>query len=76
MYGYYLFVGRGDWGTSREKTLDPSFHGNVPTSLLGDWGLHRTGTELADAPEWSSAWSLATWKTHIDFLVDELTPIR
>lgn len=72
MYGYYFFVGRGDWGTSREKTFDPSFNGNVPTSLIGDWGPHRQGTDLADAPEWTSAWPPATWNAHIDFLVDTL----
>lgn len=72
MYGYYLFVGRGDWGTSREKTLDPTFGGNVPTTILGDWGMHRTGTELKDAPEWSSSWGKNTWKAHVDFLVDRL----
>lgn len=72
MYGYYLFVGRGDWGTSREKTLDPTFGGNVATANLGDWGPHRKGTSLADAPEWSSSWDLETWKAHVDFLVDPL----
>jgi hypothetical protein len=72
MYGYYLFLGRGDWGTSRAQTLDPTFDGNVNTRLLGDWGPHRKGTPLSQAPEWSSAWSLDTWKHHIDFLVDTL----
>lgn len=72
MYGYYLFLGRGDWGTSRDQTLDPTFGGNVATKLLGDWGTHRTGTDLTAAPEWSSAWDLATWKRHLDFLVDRL----
>lgn len=72
MHGYYLFVGRGDWGTSREKTLDPTFGGNVPTLILGDWGTHRTGTDLEDAPEWSSAWDVDTWKSHMDFLIDRL----
>ena len=72
MYGYYFFLGRGDWGTSREKTLDPTFRGNVKTAILGYWGLHRTGTELTDAPEWSSSWNASTWKEHIDFLVDTL----
>jgi len=70
--GYYLFLGRGDWGTSREKTLDPTFGGNVPTQLLGDWGPHRKGTDLADAPEWSSAWGPDEWKQRVDFLADEL----
>jgi len=72
MYGYYFFLGRGDWGTSREETLDPTFRGNVETKILGDWGLHRTGTKLADAPEWTSSWDADTWKSHIDFLVDKL----
>jgi hypothetical protein len=72
MYGYYLFVGRGDWGTSREKTLDPTFDGNVATAILGDWGVHRKGTDLKDAPEWSSAWDRQTWKARVDFLVDRL----
>ena len=72
MHGYYLFLGRGDWGTSRAKTLDPTFGGNVPTQILGDWGVHRTGTPLAQAPEWSSAWTPDAWKHHLDFLVDTL----
>ncbi len=72
MNGYYLFMGRGDWGMSRDRTFDPTFGGNVPTRLLGDWGPHRTGATLADAPEWSSAWDLAGWKRRVDFLRDEL----
>lgn len=72
MNGYYLFMGRGDWGLSRDQTFDPTFGGNVPTRLLGDWGPHRTGATLADAPAWSSAWDLAGWRRRIDFLRDEL----
>jgi len=72
MYGYYIFLGRGDWGTSRDKTFDPTFDGNVSTKVLGDWGPHRQGTELADAPQWSSGWDLRTWKRHVDFLIDPL----
>jgi len=72
VYGYYLFLGRGDWGTSRAKSLDPTFGGNVVTRILGDWGMHRQGTELADAPQWSSSWDLRVWKHHVDFLVDRL----
>ena len=72
MYGYYLFAGRGDWGTSRDRTFDPTFAGNVKTRILGDWGPHRQGTDLAQAPEWTSAWTLKSWKAHLDFLVDPL----
>lgn len=72
MYGHYLFLGRGDWGSSRHGTLDPTFGGNVRTRLLGDWGPHRTGTPLAAAPEWSSAWDAAGWFRRIDFLAGEL----
>ncbi len=72
MYAYYLFLGRGDWGTSRAKTYDPTFGGNVATSLLGDWGPHRKGTKLSAAPEWSSAWSRDTWIGRVDFLADVL----
>jgi hypothetical protein len=72
MYGYYVFVGRGDWGSSRLGTMDPTFGGNVATSILGDWGRHRRGTSLAEAPGWSSAWSPVVWRRHIDFLVDRL----
>lgn len=72
MYGYYIFLGRGDWGSSRTGALDPTFGGNVQTRLLGDWGPHRCGTPLSRAPEWSSAWDLATWKRRIDVLVDPL----
>jgi len=72
MYGYYLFFGRGDWGTSRDKTLDPTFGGNVKTRVLGDWGPHRQGTDLTDAPQWTSGWSLQTWKQRVDFLIDPL----
>jgi len=72
MYGYYFFFGRGDWGMSRDGSFDPTFGGNVPTRLLGDWGTHRQGTLLADAPEWTSAWDYSTWTRRIDFLVDRL----
>lgn len=72
MYGYYFFLGRGDWGTSRDKSLDPTFGGNVPTRLLGDWGPHRRGTDLKGVPEWTASWDATTWKKRIDFLVDHL----
>lgn len=72
MYGYYFFLGRGDWGTSRAQSFDPTFNGNVPTRILGDWGVHRQGLSLDQAPEWSSSWSVETWKEHVDFLTEEL----
>ena len=72
MYGYYFFFGRGDWGMSRDRTFDPTFGGNVPTRLLGDWGTHRQGTVIEDAPEWTSAWDAAVWRGRIDFLVERL----
>ena len=72
MYGYYMFVGRGDWGNSRQKTWDPTFNGNVATRLLGDWGIHRRGTDVKDASEWSTSWDGDTWNSRVDFLQDTL----
>ena len=72
MYGYYIFLGRGDWGTSRDRSWDPTFRGNVATTLRGDWGQHRQGTDVSEATQWTTAWSRETWIEKVDYLVDEL----